>query len=425
MHILLLTPNFHPEVNASATRQYEHCRRWAAAGHDVTVVTGVPNWPMGRVFDGYRNQWKSEEMIDGIRVLRVWTLISPNQGFLLRILSFISYMVRATWAACCTRKVDVVVATSPHFFSGLAGMLTRYVTGRRFVLEIRDIWPESIVAVGAMKRSAVIRALEWLERRMYASADHIVTVGNGYRQQLMDRGVSPSVISVVPNGIDTTRNQVLETREIVRQRYGAGDRHVCAYVGTIGMAHGLNVVLKAAEHLRSQNRDDVVFWLVGDGAERENLEKVARDRGLSNVVFTGLVSKRLVSGVVAAADSCLVHLRGTELFGTVIPSKIFEIMYAEKPIVMGVRGEAQRMVTQNQAGVAMRPDDAGSLLSAVQTIASSPETYSRGRDFVTEQFNRDTLAGQMLTILCEEGATTNRMPIPEQDDADSDLAHAA
>ena len=263
MHILLLTPNFPPEVNASASRQFEHCRRWVSSGHAVTVITGAPNWPAGRVFDGYRNPWKSEEQIDGIRVLRVWTLISPNNGFLLRILSFVSYMLRATLTACFVRDVDVVVATSPHFFSGLAGMLTRYLTGRRFVLEIRDIWPESIVAVGAMKRSRMIRILEWLERRMYASADHIVTVGNGYKQQLVERDVSADRISVVPNGIDTSRHQVLESRETVRQRYGAADRHVCAYVGTIGMAHGLDVVLQAAEQLRSQQRDDVVFWMVG------------------------------------------------------------------------------------------------------------------------------------------------------------------
>jgi glycosyltransferase involved in cell wall biosynthesis len=145
--------------------------------------------------------------------------------------------------------------------------------------------------------------------------------------------------------------------------------------------------------------------MVGDGAERERLQRAANDRGLDNVVFTGLISKELVSSVIAATDSCLVHLRGTELFGTVIPSKIFEIMYAEKPIVMGVRGEAQEIVILNQAGVAMIPDDADSLLSAIQTIIDKPKQYSQGRRFVASHFNRDTLAAQMLSVLCDKPTT--------------------
>ena len=179
MRILFLTPNFPPEVNAAATRTYEHCRRWVEAGHEVTVIAPAPNWPTGRLYPGFRNAWRSDESIDGIRVLRVWSLLAPNRGFSRRLLSFLSFMFRAVWEAIRERQADVVVATSPQFFCGQAGMLVRWLTGLPLVLEIRDVWPESIVSVGVMQRSVGIRLVELFERAMYRTANHVVTVGEG------------------------------------------------------------------------------------------------------------------------------------------------------------------------------------------------------------------------------------------------------
>ncbi|MDZ4689439.1 MAG: glycosyltransferase, partial [Planctomycetaceae bacterium] len=173
MHILFLTHYFPPEVNAPASRTFEHCARWVKAGHQVTVVTCAPNCPTGVVFDGYRNAWRSEEEQAGIRVIRVWSYLAANKGFFSRIVNFVSYMLTAVWCAIRLRKVDVVVATSPQFFCGWAGVLCHWLRRWPFVLEIRDIWPESIIAVGAMRRSWAMRFLEWLELRMYAAADYI------------------------------------------------------------------------------------------------------------------------------------------------------------------------------------------------------------------------------------------------------------
>jgi len=281
------------------------------------------------------------------------------------------------------------------------------------VLEIRDIWPESIVTVGAMKRSRIIRFLEWLERRMYRAANHIVTVGSGYRRQLLDRGVPADKVSVIPNGVGdvppTSRDRKRETRE----RWGAEGRFVCGYVGTVGMAHGLEVVLKAAARLKDAGRADVVFWIVGDGAKRRALEEEAADRGLFNVVFTGLVPKEAVGTIIASMDACLVHLRGTELFGTVIPSKIFEIMAARVPIVMGVRGESRDIVLKAGAGVSMIPDDPESLLECLDEIARSPNAFRRGAAYVQEHYCRDSLAGRMLAVCeCEAGTPVNETTLP-------------
>jgi glycosyltransferase involved in cell wall biosynthesis len=407
MNILFLSHYFPPEVNAPATRTWEHCRRWAATGYHVTVVTCAPNCPSGVVFEGYRNAWRREEVVEGIRVVRVWTYLAANQGFLPRILNYVSYMMTATWCAARLRDVDVVVATSPQFFCGWAGVWCSRLLRRPLVLEIRDLWPESIVTVGAMKRSLIIRMLEWLECRMYAAADRIVTVGEGYREQLLSKGVAADKIAVVPNGVDLDRfsppgNSIdAHTRSAsLRRRWGAGERFVCAYVGTVGMAHGLEVVLDAAGRLRDSHRDDVAFWVIGDGAERERLAAEAVRHGLDNVCFTGLVPKQEVADVLSACDACLVHLRGTELFGTVIPSKIFEALAMNVPIIMGVRGEACEIVRRAGGGVPMTSDDPQSLIDAIEGVAmAGRDAFRGGRDYVAAHYNRDRLAARMLEEL--------------------------
>lgn len=400
MRILFLTPNFPPEVNAGASRTAEHCRRWADAGHEVTVVAPAPNWPRGRLYGGYRNHWRSEERVDGVRVVRVWTFIHPNNGLLGRMLSFVSFMLRATWEAWrLRREADVMVATSPHFFSGQAGMLVKWLTGLPFVLEIRDIWPESVVAVGAMRRSLLLRFVERLEQAMYRAADHIVTVGDGYRRKLLDRSVPDEKISLAPNGVDLTRWFPTPPEPEVRRRYRGRNRFVCTYVGTVGLAHGLEVVLRAAAALKKQNRDDVVFWIVGDGARRAALEEEAAALGLENVIFTGQVGKSEVATIISSSDACLVHLRGAELFGSVIPSKIFEIMAMQTPILMGVRGDALDLVLTANAGVEMEPEDELSLLQGIARIHADRNQFRRGRGYVAKHFNRDKSAAGMLEVL--------------------------
>ena len=398
MHILLITPNYYPEVNAPATRQYEHCRRWAELGHQVTVITPAPNWPTGKVFPGYKNRWLTREEHEGVEVLRVWTWISANRGFLMRTLAFVSFMLRAVIATLGVRRVDVVVATSPQFFAGLAGAIGSWLKRRPFVLEVRDIWPESIVDVGAMRRSWIIRALEWLERCMYRSANHIVTVGPGYRDKLLQRGVPAEKISIVTNGVNLDVWRPGPPSEELLNNHASQDKFVCSYVGTIGMAHGLEVVLDAAAKLKARQDDSVVFWLVGDGARRQALEDHAKQRRLDNVRFLGQVSKSQVQQVLRSSDACLVHLRGTELFGTVIPSKIFETMAVEAPIIMGVRGEAQQVVLDAAAGVPMEPEQADSLIEAIQRLRPGLPA-NNGRAYVTQFYNREALADEMLGIL--------------------------
>ncbi len=405
MRILFLSHYFPPEVNAPATRTYEHCVRWARAGHDVTVVTCEPNCPDGVLFDGYKNRLRPQvEVMDGVRVVRVWTYVAPNAGILRRIANYLSYLLSAVLASLRLARPDVVVATSPQFFCGWAGVLVSWLKWRPFVLEIRDIWPESIVAVGALQNRTLLRFLEWLERRMYRAADHIVAVGNGYRQRILEKVDIPERISVVTNGVDLERFVPAEPDPRFLNQWSLEGKFVCSYIGTIGMAHGLEVVIEAARILRDKGRDDISFCLVGDGAERQRLQDEAQRLGLGNaVVFTGMLGKAEMPQVLASSDACLIHLKKCELFGTVIPSKLFETMAMSRPIIMGVEGEARDIVKSAGAGIAMEPGSATSLVQCVEQLADDPaltaELGHSARSFVGENFARDVLAEKLLAQL--------------------------
>jgi glycosyltransferase involved in cell wall biosynthesis len=408
LKILFYCHYFPPEVNAPATRTYEHCRRWVELGHDVTVVTCAPNCPDGVVFEGYKNRiFRQIEMVDGIRVVRVWTYVAANSGTIPRIANYVSYQISAMVATLRLARPDIVIATSPQFFCGWAGVWASRMKRCHFLLEIRDIWPESIAAVGAMKKGLATRFLEWLEIRMYRSATHIVAVGTGYRDKVLEKVPDmEGKITVITNGVDAGLYIPAEPDQDFLSKHGFSGKFVCSYVGTIGMAHGLAVVVKAAKELKKIQRTDIVFLIVGDGAEREKLQQMAKDEGVADLIaFTGLLGKQDMPKVLASSDCCLVHLRGTELFGTVIPSKIFETMAMQRPIIMGVKGPAREIVQSAGGGVAMEPDNELELASRLIELADNPEkTRQMGkgaREYVMTHFNRDGLASRFESLLRE------------------------
>jgi glycosyltransferase involved in cell wall biosynthesis len=401
--ILFFSHYFPPEGNAPASRVHALCKRWVRKGWEVTVVTCNPNVPSGRLYDGYRNRLTQTEYVDGIRVVRVWTLITANEGVTLRSVSFLSYMLIATLRALFLARPDVIVATSPQFFCGWAGVLTKWLRRRPLVLEIRDIWPESIKAVQAINRHLLFSWLEWLELQMYRAADMIVTVGTGYRNQLLVRNVPARKLHVVTNGVDKDLFEPIESNPEQKKRLGLEGQFVCSYVGTIGMACGLDVVIRAGELLREQGRNEVTFLLVGDGAVRADLEADARARGLSNVIFLGRQPKSEIAGLIALSDCCLVHLRAAPLFQTVLPSKIFEAFAMKRPLIVGVAGHAARIAERSGGGICIEPENEQQLVAAVETLRADPARAralaESGHDYVCEHYDRDRLADHYLMLL--------------------------
>jgi len=252
VHILFLTDNFPPEVNAPASRTFEHCRQWVKAGHRVTVITCAPNFPKGKVFDGYKNRLWQRERMEGIDVIRVWSYITANEGFSRRVLDYLSFMLSAIVVGPWVRDVDVIVGTSPQFFTACAAYVVSRLKGVPYVFELRDLWPESIKAVGAMKDSRAIRMLERLELFLYRKSAAVVSVTESFKKVLVRRGIPAEKIHVVTNGVDVSQFRPRPKDRDLTARLGLEGKFVAGYIGTHGMAHALETLIEAAERLQDR-----------------------------------------------------------------------------------------------------------------------------------------------------------------------------
>jgi len=403
LHILFLTDNFPPESNAPASRTFEHCREWVRAGHQVTVMTCAPNFPKGKVFDGYRNRlWQQEEM-SGIRVIRVWSYITANEGFIKRILDYQSFMLSATLAAPFVRRVDMVVGTSPQFFTACAAYLVSRMKRIPFVFELRDMWPESIKAVGAMKDSAVIRMLEHIEMFLYRKAARIVTVTHAFKDTLIRRGIDGTKVDVVTNGVDLSHFTPQVKDFALAQNLGLQGMFVAGYIGTHGMAHALETLLEAALTLQqTPGAENVRLLFLGDGARKKNLEIQASVMGLENVLFLESVPKDQVVSYWSLLDVSVIHLRKSDLFTTVIPSKLFECMGMGLPVLHGVEGESADIVRREQVGEVFESENVQRLVEGLLRMRNQFDTYESYRRnclAAAKRYDRKHLAHKMLQVL--------------------------
>lgn len=364
------------------------------------MLTNFPNYPDGKVFGGYRQSLYKREMYDTVDVLRVPTLVFPNRGSLLRILDYLSFVATASFASFFVPRPDVVVTTSPHIFAAVAGWFASRVHRRPFVFEVRDLWPDSIVAVGAMKEGRVLNLVRYLERFLYRQSDLIVTVTHTTRDVLIERGIDADKIAVVTNGADMTMLSPGSAPSL-RERLGLKDKIVVSYIGTVGMAHGLQLILDAADQCLTR-APEVQFVIVGSGAEREELQRQAESRGLRNVSFIGRVSHAETVDYWRLSDITLVLLKNTPLFRTVLPSKIFEALATGTPIITNVHGELERLLEPLGAAVIIEPDSVDALVGAIGELARDPgrrQSLAAGAAEGSKLYDRAALADSMLDAL--------------------------
>jgi glycosyltransferase involved in cell wall biosynthesis len=403
MKILYLSQYFPPEMGAPAARVFELSREWAALGHQVTVLTGFPNHPTGIIPPEYRGESFRRETVAGIEVIRVPIYAAANKGVLRRSANYVSYgLSSALLGPWVTEQPDVLIATSPQFLTAVSGLWLGLTKRCPFVFEVRDLWPRSIVEVGALKAdNPGIRLLEQLELFLYQRADHIVTVTHSFVDEIAARGIRRDKMSVVTNGVDLEMFSPRPRDTALREELGLGDRFVALYVGTHGMAHGLQTMLDAARILRNDPR--FAFVLVGEGADKATLKRMATEWQLDNVHFVDQQDRRRIPNFVAASDACLVLLKGKELFKTVIPSKMFEYMGVGRPIVIGVDGEARAIVEAAGAGLYVPPEDAAGLAAALVKLQEDPAACAsmgqRGRDYAVAHYSRRALAERYLQVL--------------------------
>ena len=401
MHILFLTHYFPPEVNAPASRTFENAKRWTASGHKVTVLTCAPNHPNGILYPGYENRLFTFETMERIRILRVKTYLSANSGFLRRILNYISYMVSAILFCRMVKHPDIVVSTSPQFFCGMAGYFVSILHRCPWVLEIRDLWPESIVAVGAIKNRHVISLLEKIESFLYKKSDHIVSVTQSFKKHISNRDIPEERISVLTNGADTDYFIPSRNKTELLHELSLDGKFIVSYIGTHGMAHGLDTLLDAAILLR--NHSDIHFMLIGSGSEREKLLKKMAGEKLVNVSMLPQQPKDKVKDFITISGACIVHLKKKDLFKTVIPSKIFEAMAMERPIILGVEGESKDIIQNAGCGLCIEPENARQLSEAIMYLKEHPDEAAglgkNGKKAVIEKYSRESISVAYAKLL--------------------------
>jgi glycosyltransferase involved in cell wall biosynthesis len=395
MHILLLSENFPPEVNAVASRVHERAVYWVRDGHEVTIVTCFPNFPQGRLHEGWRQRALHVSFVDGIRVIRVPTYMAANEGLLRRTIDFASFMVSAVVATPRLPRADVVVGSSPQFFAAVAAWIIARIRRKPFVFEIADLWPASVRAVGAVRDGWILGLFEKLELFLYRQSMAVVALTDAFKRNLVSRGIAPEKIHVVINGVDLLRYAPQPRDKVLERELGVGDRFVIGYIGTLGMAHGLENVIEAAERLRSLA--NLTFMFVGDGACRAALEREVSGRELTNVIFAGQQPKNRIAGYWSVCDIALVHLRDDPVFADVIPSKMFEAMGMGLPILLvAPSGEASRILETEGAGIWVNAGDPLALADAARRLmsnrmqraecslrsAAAAERYSRRRQAI-------------------------------------------
>jgi glycosyltransferase involved in cell wall biosynthesis len=414
LQVLYISQYYPPEACAPAARVDAFTREWVRAGAEVRVLTGFPNHPEGVLHTEYRKPWRRgfvREEREGVKVYRTWLYPSANRKLWGRGANFTSFALSATLAGTCVApKQGVVIATSPQILVGAAGWAVGAMRFLPWVFEVRDLWPESLVGVGqATADSLLYRGLGQVASFLYRHAAHIVVDGEWKRQHLIHQGVEEQRISVIRNGIEEgfclnpTSDHARLARRQLREELGLRDEFVLLYAGTLGMAHGLETVLQAAERLKGH--DDIVFLLMGAGAERQQLCQLVEGSRLSNVRILEKQPRERIPAFLAAADACLIPLRNREIFKTAIPSKLFEAMAAGKPAILGVEGEAKEILLDSQAGLAVRPEDSGAMAAAILRLRNEPSLCHalgrNGRRAVLEKYLRPRQAAKYLSLLSE------------------------
>lgn len=399
MRILFLTDNYPPEVNAPASRTFDHVTEWHRCGHEITVITCAPNFPSGHVYSGYKNKLYHKEDIDGIKVVRVWSYIAENKGFFKRTLDYISFSI-TSFLAGLFQKTDIIIATSPQFFTALSGRTLSFFKRKPWIMEVRDLWPESIKAVNALKDSLFIKYFEWEEKRCYKSARQIVVVTDSFKTALIDKGVNANKISVVKNGVNRDLFKPIPKDMELISRLKLNGKKIIGYIGTHGMAHKLDFVLKCAKHMEGEN--NYHFLLIGAGAEKRGLLSLKESLNLDNVTMLDPVPKTEVNKYISILDAALINLKKSPLFRTVIPSKIFENAGMHIPILMGVEGEAQAIVEQYGAGLCFEPENEEEFEEKLTRLLEDKELYKRcqeGCEVLAQAFDRKNLARDMLKVV--------------------------
>lgn len=402
MHIYYIIHYFPPELNGGATRASELAKLWAEAGHQVTILTGFPNHPHGEIPQEYKGKLFFEESKDGYTIRRSYIYATPNKGKVKRIFNHISLTLSTILGSLFKPKPDIIIASSPPLFLGFSGYLLGRLKRVPYVFEVRDIWPQQAIDLGMLTNPFIIRLMERLEMFLYRHAQKVIGVAESTRQILSERGVDKDKLEIIFNGTNPDDFKPGAADELLKPQLGLEGKFVISYIGTMGLSQGLMVVLKAAQQLEDKY-PQIHFLLVGHGAEREILISAATTMGLNNVTFLKAQPRTQIPDLYRLSDISLVVLRNLPLFYHTIPSKIFEIMACQIPVILGVAGEMRTIIEAANAGLCIEPENEAALKEAILKLYHAPELKNdlavNGRVYVEKHYNRRELAQRYLSLM--------------------------
>lgn len=417
MHIGYVVQDFPPEVGAGPARVTEMSHRWQALGARVTVVTAMPNRRIpgrgeGEIDPRYRGKLFLEEDWKGIRTLRSWLYTGDGRGFVTKMVNNATFMMTGMLHALAKReKFDVIIASSPPFLPHVSGAMLSRARNVPLVLEIRDLWPDYMVAFGMLSNQRSRRALFGLERWLLAQADRTVVVTDSFKERVINKGVPAGLVDVIPNGVELDDYFRSDEPAPIAGMSNDAD-FIVGYLGTFGRGQGLASVVRTAAELE-KTHPEIKFILAGDGPDKPAVEAEVAASGARNVILHPPILREQTRAFYNACDVCLVPLAPIPIFNETVPSKLFEVMACERPLVASVSGEGAKIVNESGGGVVSAPGDAAGLAAAILRVRhmSAPEKEAMGaraRRYVAENYNRRTLADRYFEILARLASQPRR-----------------
>ncbi|RKD76302.1 glycosyltransferase involved in cell wall biosynthesis [Sinobaca qinghaiensis] len=402
MRIVVICHYFPPEIGAPPARIYEMAKHWVELGNEVHVVTCFPNHPTGIIPKEYRGKKYSHEEMNGIHVHRNYVYATPNRGFIKKTLGHISFMFSSVlFSMKKIKKPDVIITSSPTFFSIISGYWYSIRKKVPFVLEIRDLWPAAMIELGVMKKGVITNILEKMELFFYHKSKKLIMVTKAFKENVVNRGVDGDKVHVITNGVNQELFYPKKKDDTLIQEHELKDKFIISYAGAHGISQNLSVILDVAKELKDQK--DIQFLFIGEGAEKEKLEEMVIEQNISNVKFIGSQPKESMSSFYSSSDLCLIPLRNIELFKAFIPSKMFEIMACGVPIVASLEGEAADILNESKAAIVVQPDNAEEIKHAILKLKNDKYLYKsmeeNGPNFVEQNYTRKKLAEKYLEII--------------------------
>jgi len=403
LNVLIITASFVPDISPNARILSEISEDLVNRGHQVTVATPFPYHPTWVVPEQYRWKLHQVEQLNEIRLIRTYVYASPDKTFTTRMLNNVSIMVSTFFGALGAKKHDVALVISPPLLMGITAYAVRMLKRTPLVLSIQDLYPETAIELGMLKNEYLISLSEKLEKFLYQKSGKVAVISEGFKRNLMNKGVESDKIGVIPNWVDLEFIIPAPRENHIRTEYEIGNKFMVLFAGTMGLAQGLESIVEAARLLR--DIDDILFVFVGHGAAKEGLMSMCREYALENVKFIPIQPRERIPSFLAAADVCLATLKRKPLFNITIPCKIYEIMSAGRPIVLGVDGDAKRLVEKANCGICVEPENPQEMADAIIKLYENSDLrteYGRnGRDYVVKNHSRWKLTGAYEELLKE------------------------